>query len=155
MKNLELNIFKQIVEQSPSSIIITNKDGNIEYVNEMFLKTTGYSYDEVINKNPRILNAGTQPKAYYKKMWETISNGKTWRGKFHNKRKNGELYLEKVKISPITNKDGKITHYVCIKEDITKQEENRISSQYVARDTDTVKRNIGVFRVAERRKYRL
>ncbi len=124
MKNLELNIFKQIVEQSPNSIVITNKDGNIEYVNKVFLKTTGYSYDEVINQNPRILNAGTQPKAFYSKMWETISNGKTWQGKFHNKKKNGELYLEKVKISPITNKNGEITHYVGIKDDITKQEEN-------------------------------
>ncbi len=124
MENLELNIFKQIVEQSPNSIVITNKDGNIEYVNEVFLKTTGYSYNEVINQNPRILNAGTQPKVYYAKMWETISSGKTWRGKFHNKKKNGDLYLEKVKISPIKNSNGEITHYVGIKEDITKQEEN-------------------------------
>jgi PAS domain S-box-containing protein len=124
LKNDNLNIFIQIVEQSPNSVIITNTDGNIEYINQMFTKITGYSREEVINQNPRILNAGTQTKEYYTEMWKTITNGKTWHGEFHNKKKNSELYWEKVKISPIKNESGKITHYLGIKEDITKLKES-------------------------------
>jgi len=123
-RNKNLNIFKQIVEQSPNSIVITNLDGNIEYVNSMFTETTGYSLKEVINQNPRILNAGIQPREYYAEMWKTIKNGKTWQGEFYNKKKNGEIYLEAVKISPIKNKGGENTHYLGIKTDVTKLKEN-------------------------------
>ena len=124
LKKSNLNIFIQIVEQSPNSVIITNLNGNIEYVNPMFTKVTGYSKEEIVNKNPRILNAGIQPKEYYAEMWKTITNGKTWYGEFLNKKKNGELFREKVKITPIKNENGKITHYLGIKEDITKLKES-------------------------------
>jgi len=124
LKKGNLNIFIQIVEQSPNSIIITDFDGNIEYANQMFTKITGYSQEEVINKNPRILNAGTQTKEYYTEMWETITNGKTWHGEFHNKKKNGELYRERVNITPIKNGNEKITHFLAIKEDISKLKES-------------------------------
>ena len=120
LKKSKLNIFIQIIEQSPNSIIITNLDGNIEYVNQMFTKITGYSQEEVINQNPRILNAGIQPKEYYAEMWKTITNGKTWHGEFHNKKKNGELYQERVKITPIKNGNEEITYYIAIKEDVSK-----------------------------------
>ena len=120
-----LNIFIQIVEQSPNSVVITNSDGNIEYVNKMFIELTGYKYEEVINQNPRILNARTQPKEYYSKMWKTVTKGDTWVGEFHNKKKNGDLYRERVKITPIKNGTDKITHYLGIKEDITEQKRTK------------------------------
>ena len=116
-----LSIYKQIVEQSPNCIVITNVKGNIEYVNLLFIELTGYKREELIGKNPRILNARTQPKDYYAQMWQTITKGETWQGEFNNKKKNGDLYWEKVKITPIKNKNGEIEHYLGIKEDITEK----------------------------------
>lgn len=107
------------VEQSPVTIIITDIKGNIEYINPRFTETSGYTFDEVIGKNPRILKSGEQNEAFYKNLWETINNGKIWTGDFHNKRKNGTLYWEKATISPVKNNDGKITQFIAIKEDIT------------------------------------
>ena len=107
------------VEQSPATIVITNVKGNIEYVNPKFFQLTGYSFEEVIGKNPRILKSGVQSDAVYKEMWNTISSGNEWSGEFCNKKKNNDLYWESVSISPITNNEGTITHYVAIKEDIT------------------------------------
>ena len=119
----KLTIFKQIVEEIPNSVVITDIDGNIEYVNSMFTELTGYKSEEVINQNPRILNAGTQPKELYAKLWETVTKGDIWYGEFHNKKKNGELYWEKVKITPIKNGTDEIIYFLGIKEDITEQKE--------------------------------
>ncbi len=107
------------VEQSPTSIVITNIDGDIEYVNPKFSEITGYSFEEAIGKNPRILKSGELVHDVYKNLWETIASGWEWRGEFHNKKKNGELYWEMASISPVKNSSGKITHYIAIKEDIT------------------------------------
>lgn len=107
------------VEQSPSSIVITDVQGNIEYVNPKFTEITGYSLEEAIGKNPRILKSEETPPERYKQLWDTISSGREWRGEFHNKRKNGELFWEYALISPIKNEQEKITHYVAIKEDIS------------------------------------
>lgn len=109
------------VEQSPAAIVITNKEGKIEYVNSKFIEITGYSYDEVIEKNPRILSSGETPGEEYKNLWETISSGHDWKGEFHNKKKNGELYWESASISPIKNERGEISHFIAIKEDITEK----------------------------------
>ena len=116
------------VEQSPVSIVITNKDGNIEYVNRKFTEVTGYSFSEVIGKNPRILKSGELPAEVYQRMWECIRDGQEWRGEFHNRKKNGELFWELSVISPIFNAAGAITHYLAVKEDITdrKQLEERL-----------------------------
>ncbi len=107
------------VDQSPESVVITNLDGNIEYVNEAFIRNTGYSRDEAMDQNPRILQSGKTTSATYKSLWETLLLGKVWKGELHNKRKNGSEYVEYVTINPIRNKLGVITHYVAIKADIT------------------------------------
>lgn len=107
------------VEQSPASVVITNSYAEIEYVNPYFSKTTGYSFEEVIGKNPRILKSGKQDRIFYKKMWDIISTGGTWHGEFCNKKKSGETYWESASITPIKNKKGEITHYLAIKTDIT------------------------------------
>ena len=107
------------VQQSPASIIITNTKGVIEYVNPKFSKLTGYTAEEVVGKNPRMLKSGEKTPDEYKNMWKTIAEGKDWQGEFHNRKKNGELYWEYATISPIRNDENEITHFMAIKEDIT------------------------------------
>jgi PAS domain S-box-containing protein len=118
---LSLRKLSRAVEQSPASVVITDLNGSIEYVNSKFTEVTGYTFDEVIGKNPRILNSGLTPLKVFEKMWKTISKGNVWSGEFCNKKKNGELFWELSSISPIKNESGVITHYVAVKEDITKQ----------------------------------
>ncbi|MBI5472263.1 MAG: PAS domain S-box protein, partial [Ignavibacteriae bacterium] len=108
-------------EQSPASIVITDVQGNIEYVNPKFERVSGYSREEILGKNPRILKSGASSEHEYKHMWQTILGGSEWRGEFRNKRKDGELYWESASISPIKDDAGKITHFVAIKEDITER----------------------------------
>lgn len=107
------------VEQSPVSIIITNKEGSIEYINPKVTETSGFQAQEVIGSNPRIFGSGEKTKEEYKLLWDRINSGKDWFGEFHNKKKTGELYWESVSISPIKNQVGEITHFVAIKEDIS------------------------------------
>lgn len=109
------------VEQSPTVILISDKNGVIEYVNPKFCEVTGYSYAEVIGQNPRILKSGNKSKEDYKELWDTVLSGNIWKGEFQNRKKNGELYWESSSISPIKNDAGKITHFIAIKEDITDQ----------------------------------
>ena len=115
------------IDQSANSVVITDTGGNIEYVNPKFEKVTGYTFDEIKGKNPRILKSGETSPEEYENLWKTISSGKVWRGEFHNKRKNGDLYWERASISPIKNESGVITHYLGIKEDIT--ESKRITEE--------------------------
>jgi diguanylate cyclase (GGDEF)-like protein/hemerythrin-like metal-binding protein/PAS domain S-box-containing protein len=107
------------VEQSPSSILITDLDATIEFVNETFLKVTGYSRADIIGKNPKVMQSGKTPKATYKEMWDTLGRGNVWKGELFNTRKDGTLMIEQALITPICQPDGKITHYLAIKEDIT------------------------------------
>ncbi len=111
------------VEQSPNTIIITDVDGNIEYVNPAFVETTGYSTKEVLHKTPAILKSGIMPDSFYEELWQTISSGKPWSGTFHNRRSDGELYWGESRISPIKNARGEITHYLCLQSDITEQKQ--------------------------------
>ncbi len=111
------------VEQSPASIVITDLDGKIQYVNKKFTEISGYSAEEVLRQNPRILKSGKIPDRVYKKLWTTISSGKEWQGELINRRKNQSLYWELVSISPIKNEKGETTHYIAVKEDITKSKE--------------------------------
>ena len=117
----QLRKLSQAVEQSPASVIITDLEGHIQYVNPKFLSVTGYSYHEVINQNPRILKSGEQPDDYYKELWKTITSGEVWRGELKNRKKNGELYWESASISPIKNDHGIISHFLAVKEDITER----------------------------------
>lgn len=117
----ELRRLTHAIEQSLVSVVITNAFGDIEYVNPKFTQITGYTKDEVCGKNPRILRSGETVPEQYKQLWETISSGKEWRGEFHNKKKNGELFWETASISPVRNEKSVITHFVAIKEDITER----------------------------------
>jgi len=114
------------VEQSPSSILITDLDANIEYTNQAFLKTTGYTFDEVVGKNPKIFSANKVPKQSYQNMWKQLLNGKTWQGELINQRKDGSEYIELALISPVRQKNGEITHFLAIKEDITEKKQAEI-----------------------------
>lgn len=122
----ELKKLSRAVEQSPVSIVITDTNGDIEYVNPKFVSLTGYLPEEVIGKNPRILKSGETPQTEYEKLWNTITSGNDWVGEFHNKKKNGDLYWESALISPIKSPDGKITHFLAIKEDITEKKQKEI-----------------------------
>jgi PAS domain S-box-containing protein len=107
------------VEQSPVSVMITGLDGNIAYVNPWFERATGYKLNEVLGKNPRILNSGHTTGHEYKDLWQTITSGSIWTGEFLNRRKDGSLFWERASIGPITDQNGNITSYIAIKEDIT------------------------------------
>jgi len=109
------------VEQSPHSIVITDLDAKIEYVNPAFTKETGYSLTEVIGQNPRLLNAGKTPKPVFTDMWATLTHGEVWKGELINRRKDDSEYIEMALISPIRQPDGRITHYLGIKENITER----------------------------------
>ncbi|MCX6169881.1 MAG: PAS domain S-box protein [Ignavibacteriales bacterium] len=117
--NENLRKISSAVEQSSSSIIITDLKGSIEYVNPKFTQVTGFTSDEALGKNPRVLKSGKQTQEFYENMWNTISSGREWQGEFHNRKKSGQLFWEHASISPIKNEAGKITHYLSVKEDIT------------------------------------
>ncbi len=107
------------VEQSPTSVIITNPDGAIQYVNAKFCDITGYTKEEVMGKNPRILKSGQHDKNFYENLWDTILSGKDWHGEILNKKKSGELFWINTQISPVVNENGDINNFVAIIEDIT------------------------------------
>ena len=109
------------VEQSPESIAITDRDGRLEYVNEAFLSNTGFSREEVMGQNPRILNSGKTPKAAYEALWAALGEGRTWEGEFINRRKDGSEYVDFAVITPLRQPDGSVSHYVAIQEDITEK----------------------------------
>ncbi|MEA3362341.1 MAG: PAS domain S-box protein [Thermodesulfobacteriota bacterium] len=115
----ETHKLQMVVEQSPSSIVITGIDGTIEYVNPAFTEITGYSFTEAVGQNPRVLKSGQTPEQRFTKLWQTITAGNVWRGEFTNKKKNGELYIENVLVVPIKSTKGEITHFVAVKENIT------------------------------------
>jgi PAS domain S-box-containing protein len=123
----------QAVEQSPSTVMITNSRGNIEYVNSKFTEVSGYSSEEVIGKNPRVLKSGETTADEYSELWKTLHTTGEWHGEFHNRRKNGELYWEAATISAIRNSEGDITSFLAQKEDITenKRLEAEIESQHL------------------------
>lgn len=122
----KLRKLSQAVEQSPTSIVITDSKGNIEYVNPKFIATSGYSLEDVIGKKPSVLKSGHTSTDEYQQLWQTIKNGKDWSGEFHNRRKNGELFWESASISPMIDFKGKITHFIAIKEEITYRKETEI-----------------------------
>jgi PAS domain S-box-containing protein len=130
---IKLRQLSTAVQQSPATIVITDTQGIIEYVNPKFTETTGYTFEEAIGKNPRILKSGVTPQSEYEKMWETILSGKEWRGEFCNVKKNGETYWEFASISPITNESGIITNFIAVKEDITQRKKSQIELE-VSRD---------------------
>ncbi len=118
-----LRQLNQAMEQSPVSVIITDTEGTIQYVNPKFSQVTGYSAAEAIGQNPRLLQSGEQPPGFYREMWDTLTAGGEWQGEFHNRKKNGELYWELASIAGVKDQSGTITHYVAVKEDITQRKQ--------------------------------
>ena len=122
------------VEQSPSIVMMTDRKGNIEYVNPKFVEVTGYTADEVMGRQPSLLKSGEMPSEDYTELWETVRRGEVWRGEFHNRRKNGELYWESAAISALRDNAGNITSYVAVKEDIT--EHKKLEEQMAQRNKE-------------------
>jgi PAS domain S-box-containing protein len=107
------------IDQAAESIIITDTDGNIQYVNPAFERISGYLRDEAIGQNPRILQSGKHDLEFYTKLWDTIKAGNVWEGHFINKRKDGKFYEEEATISPVRDKTGRVINYVAVKRDVT------------------------------------
>ncbi len=121
-KNIQtIQKLSKAIEQSPVATVITDTKGTIEYVNPAFTEITGYTYEEAIGQNPRILKSGKMPDELYKDLWETITRGKVWKGEMINRRKDGELIWEYLIISPLFNERGEITHFLASKENITEK----------------------------------
>jgi len=117
----ELVKLSRAVEQSPVSIIITDTQGNIEYVNPRFCTSTGYAREEVLGRNPRLLKSGETPAEVYAQLWQAIASGREWKGEMHNRRKDGSLFWEHAHIMPVRTAGGRISHFLAVKEDITER----------------------------------
>jgi len=118
----ELRKLSSATEQAGESIVITDRDGSIEYVNPAFVTITGYSAEEAIGQTPRMLKSGNQDAAFYAGMWKTITSGVAWHGKVIDRRKDGSFFPAMLTISPIKNTGGEITHFVGTHADLTEQE---------------------------------
>lgn len=116
-----LELFGVALEQAGESVVITNADSVIEYVNPAFERVTGYSSDEVIGRRPSVLKSGKHPAEYYQEMWSTLTAGEVWLGRLYNRRKDGELFQEEATITPIVDESGQITHFLGLKRDITRE----------------------------------
>jgi diguanylate cyclase (GGDEF)-like protein/PAS domain S-box-containing protein len=121
----------QAIEQSPVSVIMTDTDGDIEYINKAFEIATGYRASEVIGKNPRILKSENTPPALFRDLWKAITSGHAWQGELQNRKKDGQLFWERAYVAPVVDEVGSTTHYLAVKEDITlqKQQEDKIVHQ--------------------------
>lgn len=117
----QLRLLSRAVEQSPACIVMTDPAGNITYVNPAFTAVTGYALDEVLGRNPRILQSGLTPLDTYRQLWETLLCGETWQGEFLNRKKSGALFWGSASISPITDNQGQLTHYLAVQVDITER----------------------------------
>ena len=118
-QNLELRKLSRAIEQSASTIVMTDLQGAIEFVNPAFTRITGFTAEEALGQNPRVLKSGLHPPEFYAEMWTTILRGETWQGELINRKKDGELYYEAATISPVKDNAGKIRHFIAIKDDIT------------------------------------
>ncbi len=137
---LELVKLSRALEQSATLVVITDRDGTIEYVNPRFESVTGYRASEAIGQNPRILKSNDNLESLYEEMWRTIVGGETWRGELRNKKKNGDIFWQLTTISPLRDPKGNITHFVAVNEDITEkkhaEDELRRREGYLAALTD-------------------
>src|SRR5690554_3323124 len=126
--NITFDLLHKAIEQSPTSIVVTDKEGTIQYVNSHFTKLSGYSYEEAVGQNPRILKTDFHTSDYYSEMWIALSQGKSWSGLFKNQKKSGDFYWERAHINPVLDENGEITHYIAVKRDVTAEIENKINS---------------------------
>ncbi|MBF0271883.1 MAG: PAS domain S-box protein [Magnetococcales bacterium] len=124
-----IRILSQAVEQSPSSVVITDREGIIQYVNHSFITSSGYSREELLGHDPSLLRSGITSPEVYQNLWQTITSGRVWRGDLCNRHKNGELYWELANISPIRDQNGNISHFLGIKDDITDKKRLELEKQ--------------------------
>ncbi|MDE5422473.1 PAS domain S-box protein [Ancylomarina sp. DW003] len=134
----DLKILSQSVIQSPVSVVVTDYDGKIEFVNPKFIELTGYQAHEVKGQNPRILSSGNNSTNTYKTLWQTIKSGKEWHGELQNKKKNGESFWEFANISALKSKSGEITHFIAVKEDITDKKRQETIQQIILNISNAV-----------------
>ena len=154
-KQVEAQLLKlyQALEQSPSSVIITDINGYIEYVNLKFVETTGYTREEALGKRPNLLKSDKTPPEIYRDLWNTIKSGREWYGEFINKKKNGAIFWENASISPVKNSEGVVTHFVAFKEDITERKmlEERFRQIMSENQIILENANIGIALLKERK----
>jgi PAS domain S-box-containing protein len=125
----QLRLQHSALEAAANAIVITDRDGQIEWVNEAFTRLTGYSREETIGRNPRILKSGAHEPEFYQRMWQTVLAGKVWQGTMINKRKDGSHYDEEMIVTPVRDRAGEITHFIAIKQDIT--ERKKLEHQFL------------------------
>ncbi|TCJ19753.1 PAS domain S-box protein, partial [Parasulfuritortus cantonensis] len=123
----QLRKLNRAVEQSPESIVITDLEARIVFVNESFLTATGYAREDVMSQNPRLLQSGQTPRTTYAELWAALTEGRPWQGEFINRRRDGSLYHEYAIVAPIRQPDGQVSHYLAVKQDIT--ERKRIEAE--------------------------
>lgn len=133
-----LRKLSRAVEQSPATVVITDTQGNIEYVNPQFTRTTGYTVEEALGCNPRVLKSDHTPPETFKDLWDTLKSGHEWHGEFCNRKKNGEFYWESASISPVLDASGRTTHYVAVKIDTT---ERKLAEEAQRRAADELRRS--------------
>ena len=121
------------VEQSAEAVVITNTNGDIEYVNPAFTSITGYRREEVLGRNPRILKSDRQDLTFYHQLWATISDGQPWHGELINRRKDGMDYVEEMNITPVRDASGKVIHYIATKQDVTERKALQVRFQQAAK----------------------
>jgi PAS domain S-box-containing protein len=130
----ELRLQTSAMEAAANGIIITDRNGTIEWCNPAFTQMTGYSYVEVMGQNPRLLKSGKQDQKFYERLWQTLLSGQVWHGEIVNKRKSGELYTEEEIITPVLDEQGEISHFIAVKQDITSRKESeealRLANSY-------------------------
>ncbi len=118
----QIRLQSSALDASANAVMITDTDGNVQWVNSAFTALTGYTSNEVIGKNPRqLVKSGKHDQAFYRNMWETITSGKVWQGETINRRKDGSIYYEDQTISPVRDENGEISHFIAIKQDISRR----------------------------------
>ncbi len=140
-----LRKLNRAIEQSSSTIVITDARGVIEYVNPRFEETTGYTAAEALGQFPSLLSSGEQPREFYKDLWQSIITRRDWRGEFHNRRKDGSLYWESATISPICDEQGRITHFVAVKDDVT---ERKLADDALRRSKESLAQHVQALKAA-------
>lgn len=125
----DMRLMSAALEQAPACVVVTDREGAIQYVNPRFVELSGYRLEEVLGKNPRMLQSGLTPHQVYRSLWAELVAGRTWAGEFCNKKKSGELYWESAVIAPVVAQDGTVTHYVAVKQDITQQKKAELAAE--------------------------
>lgn len=127
-----IQMLSQAIEQAPAPVVITSPSGSIEYVNAMFTRLSGYTPEEVLGRNPRILKSGLNKAELYDELWQTILAGREWQGELANKRKNGTIYWEAIKICPLRDAQGTVTGFLKVSQDITERKQYEENLHYLS-----------------------